>query len=130
MKKNYFLFLIYLLHLSAGNVWGRGAWQQVDLESVPKNLQIMHPTKFLVYNLDESDFKLQFFNITSNPNEAKIVSLPMPDGTFRDFRVWEKTMMPEQLATKYPEIRTYTAEAVSNATITAKLDFTVLVSMQ
>ena len=52
-------------------------------------------------------------------------TLPLPDGTFRDFKVWQTPMMPGQLAAKYPDIKTFTAEAVDNRNVTAKLDFTL-----
>ncbi len=49
----------------------------------------------------------------------------MPDGSVKQFKVWQTSMMPAALAAKYPELMTFTAEQVGNPGVTAKLDFTV-----
>src|ERR1700744_5243933 len=105
---------------TAGNLW-----QQVDAGQAPANLQVMHPNKFQVYTMDEATLKLQMWNLSTDPNESMLITLPLPDGSTRDFKVWQTPMMPADLAAKYPDIKTFTAEAVGNSTVTAKLDFTV-----
>ncbi|MES2703318.1 MAG: zinc-dependent metalloprotease family protein [Bacteroidota bacterium] len=105
---------------NAGNYW-----QQIDAAKAPKNLQVIHPTSFLVYTMDEAALKLQMWNLSTDPAEGMIVSLPMPDGTYRDFKVWQSPMMEAELAAKYPEIKTFSGEAVNNHAVTAKLEFTL-----
>jgi hypothetical protein len=118
--------IMILALLFAGDAFGGNkVWQQLDADAAPRNLQWQHPDHFLVYKLDEATLKLQMWNLSEDPKEAMIISLPMANGTFRDFRVWQTPMMPMSLAARYPEIKTFTAEAVGNHMITAKLDFTV-----
>jgi hypothetical protein len=100
-------------------------WKQVDAGQAPKNLQVLHPTRFLVYTMDEAALKLQMWNLSADPDEGIIISLPLPDGSYRDFKVWQTPMMFGKLAERYPYIKTFTGEAVGNHTITAKLDFTL-----
>ena len=100
-------------------------WHIADAERAPKALQVIHPTKFQVFTVDETSLKLQMWNLTEDPNDGIIVTLPLPDGTYRDFKVWQSSMMPEELAARYPEIKTFTGVAVSDQRVTAKLDFTV-----
>ena len=100
-------------------------WRVPDAGQLPQNVQYIHPTHFLVYNLDEPELKLQLWNAPDYPAEALTITIPMPDGSMKDFRVWQTPMMPEQLSAKYPEIRTFTGEAVGNRSVTAKFDFTV-----
>ena len=100
-------------------------WQQVNADNAPKNVQLMHPNHYLVYTLDEAMLQLQMANLPQDPAGGMIVSLPLPDGTFMDFNVWQTPMMPQSLAAQYPDIKTFTAEAVGNRSITAKLDFTM-----
>ncbi len=102
-----------------------GYWQQVSGDQVPQALQLMHPRHFLVYTMDEAALKLQLFSLSADPSQGATISLPLPDGSFRDFKVWQTPLMPEQLAAKYPDIRTFTAEAVDDHRATAKLDFTI-----
>lgn len=56
--------------------------------------------------------------------QQSVVSLPMPDGTMNAFTITETSVLPAELAAKYPEIKTYTAVSVSNPKVTAKLDLT------
>lgn len=53
-----------------------------------------------------------------------IIDLPLPDGSTRSFRVLPSSLLPAALAAKYPRIRTYTATAVGEPSITANLDLT------
>ncbi len=56
-------------------------------------------------------------------NSQLIVSLPMPDGTSEDFKVWESPVMAEELAEQFPMIKTYTGESVSNPGVRVKFDY-------
>lgn len=105
---------------SAGNYW-----EQVNADKAPKNLQLIHPSNFLVYTMNEDALKLQMFSLSTDPSDGMIISLPLPNGSYRDFIVWQTPMLPEDLAASNPEIKTFTAEAADNPFVTAKLDFTM-----
>lgn len=124
MKKLFINFLISSLTLCPILASATNYWQQVDAAKAPKELQFMHPTKFLVYTMNESTLKLLMWNLSENPDEGMIVALPLPDGKTRDFKVWQTPMMPDELAQKYPDIKTFTAYAIDDPTVTAKIDFT------
>ena len=105
---------------------GSSYWSKVGAGSAPsKEIQILHPRQYLVYTMDEAAIKMQLLTLSSNPDEAQIIELPMPDGTMRDFKVWQTPMLPAQLAAACPGISTFTAEAVNNRSVTAKLDLTL-----
>jgi cysteine-rich repeat protein len=53
-----------------------------------------------------------------------LISLPMPDGSFENFRVESSPIMEPGLALANPDITTYIAVADDNAAITARLDLT------
>lgn len=106
---------------NTGKVWHAVA----SMQSPDPSLMRIHPLRSLTYTLDEAVLKSQMVGLSENPAEAAVISLPMPNGTFRDFRVWQTPMMPAELAAQYPEIKTFTAEAVNDHRVTAKLDFTL-----
>ena len=99
-------------------------WQAANAAQLPIAKRPVHATKYLAFTTDEAALKQQLFNLSNVPAEAQIIELPMPDGTIRNFKIWQSPMMPDRLAGRYPELRTFTGEAIDNPTITAKLDFT------
>lgn len=101
------------------------AWKEIDAAQAPKEARVIKPSTFKAYSLDVLALRSQFQNLPTNPDFAETISLPMPDGSMRDFRIWATPMMPQSLAAQYPDITTYTATAVDNQSITAKLDFTI-----
>ena len=112
--------------LSSVTYAGTAFWQQVGQGSAPsEKIMVFHPAHYQVYTFNESSVKMQMFGLSTNPDEGMILELPMPNGTFRSFRVWDDPMMHPEMAAKYPEIRTFTGVAVNDPRVTAKLDFTV-----
>ncbi|MBL7795023.1 MAG: T9SS type A sorting domain-containing protein [Saprospiraceae bacterium] len=56
--------------------------------------------------------------------EAIVLSLPMPDGTWERFLVAEASVMAPALQAKYPEIRCYTGTGIDDPTASLKCDLT------
>ena len=116
LKSNLLLIVLVLssFFAEAGNVWRLVSQQSTADRSGKGN--------GLVYALDEPAMKAQLLALAPQ----QVIELPMPDGAMRTFRVWETSIMPAELAAKYPGLRTFTGEAVNEPTITAKLDITEL----
>ncbi len=110
--------------LGRGNAEPENYWHPA-LSAPSTSVMPFHPTRYVTYRLDEAPLRAQMFGLSSDPHEGIIIQLPMPDGTFRKFRVWQASMMPDELAAQFPDIKTFTGEAVDDGRVTAKLDFTV-----
>jgi hypothetical protein len=54
-----------------------------------------------------------------------IIELPMPDGSNARFAVTEYSMMEEELAQKFPDIKTYNLKGIDDPYATGKADFTL-----
>ncbi len=76
------------------------------------------------YSVDMAVVRQQLNATTSTAFENQLIDLPMADGSIRMFRIWSTPILSDVLASKYPSISTYNAEAVDNRNITAKIDFT------
>jgi len=102
-------------------------WSSVPQSAAPAPHLFRHPNvkKYSLYRADMNALKAQFWSIPAGYEQAKIISVPMPDGKMRDFRVWETPMMDADMAARYPDIKTFTAEAVNDTRVTAKFDFTL-----
>jgi hypothetical protein len=122
MKKIFTIlfFLIALFNLDNASA----KWQRLSISLATQNGQSALPKRYLVFSTDEAALKSQLFSLSNIPSNGQVIELPMPDGSLRNFRVWSSSLMPAALAAKYPQLRTFTAEAVDNPAITAKLDYT------
>ncbi len=125
MKRVFTKMLLCLGLLGSASANAANYWQPVDEAKAPKNLQWMHPEKFLVFTMNETALKAQMWDLSTDPSKGIRITLPLPDGNYRDFIVWSAPMMPDRLAAKYPQIKTFAGRAVGNQTVTARIEFTL-----
>lgn len=131
MKKS--IALTIMLTLGAflnGNAAGKESWKRTTLSNLNlRGTQAIQARAFLSYELDREALQFVFSNApeesaVSNRTSSLIVELPMPDGTFQEFRVVKTDVMHPDLAVRYPEIVTYGGQGITDPHATAKFDFT------
>ncbi len=54
----------------------------------------------------------------------KIISLPLPNGEFINFKFVESLVMEDELANKYPDLRTYLGQGIDQTNASARFDIT------
>ncbi|MBX7220442.1 MAG: hypothetical protein K1Y36_10895 [Blastocatellia bacterium] len=57
---------------------------------------------------------------------ATELTLPLPDGSFERFRIFNSPMLEPELAAKFPDIRTVSGQGIDDPTATLRADWTVL----
>jgi hypothetical protein len=83
----------------------------------------LKPAHYRVLTVADAALKNWLFSLPETAEEAAVMDLPTPDGSTRAFRVWQTAVMHPDLAAKYPDIKTFTATALDNPAVTAKLDY-------
>ncbi|MCW3123645.1 MAG: hypothetical protein JWQ38_3137 [Flavipsychrobacter sp.] len=116
------ILLIVLFNVTMAS--GQNTWTLVDKQQEVKGNSSIAIDRYFLYTLNESVLNSQLRNTSDVPLQGQLMQLPLPDGTMRSFKVRETPMMPDQLAAKYPELRTYTGVATDDERVTAKLDHT------
>ncbi len=109
-----------------------GFWQDVNSEVVKVyGPRYSTPVKFRAVQLDTkamSDFikeaPLEFTDLARST--SLIISLPMADGSFSEFEIFESPVMAAGLSAQYPYIKTYAGSGVTDPRAHLRLDLTNL----
>ena len=108
-----------------------GVWDEVAEAGIARSTaarQIV-PHRYRTLRLSRNAFDQRVMGAPMERDVAVIrsqttLSLPMPDGSYADFRIAESPVMAPALAKKYPQIRTWVAQGVDDPSATARLDMT------
>lgn len=120
--KNKISLIVLFLSCCAPALSHAGVWQLVAARPAPTGQRV--PKTYMSFRADEHELRSRL-SAAAKGGSGATIELPMPDGSFRVFRTRYTPILPPELAVKYPEIQTYTAVAIDNPAVTAKLDFTV-----
>jgi hypothetical protein len=132
-KRSYqvvFFFLSIIL-LAAPVFAADSVWQEINdsaLEQRPVERQIK-PDVYRTFLLNKAALQAILAQApTEFGGSARlrqiILSLPMPDGSLRRFRIENSPIMEPGLAEKFPEIQTYSGQGIDDPTATVRFDLT------
>ncbi|VAW32176.1 FIG00857919: hypothetical protein [hydrothermal vent metagenome] len=106
-----------------------GLWQDVD-EATMRSVgeRVIVPNAYRTVLLDWTALDSLLANAPDGATEATptevILSLPLPDGSYGRFQIYQTAVMHPDLAAKFPEIKTYAGIGIDDPTAYAKLDTT------
>lgn len=117
------LMLLSLGNAHAGN---KNYWKNLESKVAPsaKPMRVSAST-YNIFSLNNEAMRSFLNSVDENPENAKIIELPTPDFQFKRYRIWKTPIMEKELADKYQEIQTFTAELEDNPAVTAKIEMTV-----
>ena len=104
-----------------------GVWEWVPESSVPAHGdRVIVPDRYLTVSLDMARLQARLAVAPRIRTDADgiILTLPMPDGSFVRFEVWDAPVMAPELAAKFPRIKTYAGQGIDDLTATVRLDTT------
>ncbi len=126
MKKIITLLLVLVGYLSAQassiNYWTLISASQAETngEQVIK----VNACKYYELNIAALTSYLQTAPMERSSNSPLVLALPMPDGTSQEFAMVESPVMELGLQVKYPSIKTYAGQSLSDPTATIRIDIT------
>ncbi len=122
--------LLFLSNLTHANQPSTEYWQDVDESSFSaRGERWIIPDEYRTLSLDYAGIQAL---LAQAPMEfttaARIqpleITLPMPDGSWQRFNVFESPIMADELAAKYPYIKSYAGQGVEDTTATIRFDVT------
>jgi subtilisin-like proprotein convertase family protein len=119
-----FSMVLILTAASQSTLTAQSLWTPMNgdnIEEYQYGERQITPTKYVVSLLDEDRLKKHLnkspLDNRHNKEESGSISLPMPDGSMEDFKVWYSPVMHPNLAAKFPDIKTFRVVGKDNGSI-------------
>jgi len=112
-----FIFTIFFWSVS---LQAQSLWKEASISTFKRaqdEKRIVIPEKYKAYTLSIDAFKQELVGTPSEEAKkkgvsGKIVRLPMPDGKFERFEVYDSPIFAPKLAEKYPSIKSYKGKSL------------------
>ncbi len=120
-----FVFLFFTLQSIAQQYWKNA--NPISLSSVRQDERDIKVEKAYLFELNLDALKRQLSNAPlrySNYSENSLptISLPMPDGTVKLFKIMEAPVLHPDLQSRFPDIRSYAGYEARNPSTTIRFD--------
>ncbi|MFK7886036.1 MAG: reprolysin-like metallopeptidase [Gammaproteobacteria bacterium] len=106
---------------------GDGVWRDVPVGSIAARGEVLtRPAEFRTVALDDARL-LRVLDRASpqvQGGPGVVLTLPMPHGGFERFEIYDSPVMADELAKRYPEIRTYGGHGLDDPTAWVRIDRT------
>lgn len=106
-------------------------WKAADLTEIGEKAgrRYIQPRAYLALELDVEAMRAALAQAPMERTarakaETTLLELPMPDGSFARFDIYEAPIMARGLAERFPEIKTYAGVGLDDPTATVRLDLT------
>ena len=124
MKKIVLSFSFSLLLIG---IFAQTYWTQSSAETFQKDAQI-NASNAAYFYLDYASFKQALFQAPLKVNNHQVsnvlVELPLANGTIDKFMVFEAPVMEAALAAKFPDMKTFIFESITNRLTYGRADIT------
>lgn len=119
---------IIVITLFTATVDAQSCWTIINSDNIVDNQygeRHIIPTKFTTSILETARLKKDLnkspIDIRFNKEKSGTITLPLPDGSIEEFKVWYSPVMHPNLAAKYPDIKTYRVISRSNIAIYGRI---------
>ena len=119
MRLSLALSFLFFLNLT---VTGQSTfWKSVDQNSLTaRQAPDISVDKYATFELDFNQFQQSLANtpwedLTNVSASGKTIYLPLPNGKLGKFKIWETSVFHPNMATRYPQLRSYRGVGLDNA---------------
>ncbi|MDA7502146.1 M12 family metallo-peptidase [Chitinophagales bacterium] len=99
-------------------------WNSIDEQDIIESGErLITPVKYQTFELDFTGIDAHLGNIEYLKKQTETrISIPRPDGRFQEFRLKRNGLIPIELASRYPQVQSFDAEATDGSGAWAKID--------
>lgn len=109
------------------NLWNETTSER--LSTLPKMDRASNPLDYKLYSLNFEALKLQLSIAPSRDNQSLvsnvIIQFPNADGTMSSYRMYEASVMHPDLASRYPDIKSYVGIGIEDKTANLRVSTTI-----
>ena len=102
-----------------------GIWQKTDVSSRTITVPLVRPERYVAFQVDQVKLSqaLAKAPLEGSPEELRsIMTLPMPDGSFARFEMFESPIMAPALAAKFLQLKTYAGKELDDPAASVRID--------
>ena len=128
MKKKILLTFAFALILTSGysqtnKYWASHNENASKLATDKGVARLSFPKEFKLFDLNIDPLRQQLFSANGNQTSKKatIISLPNADGEIETFQIFEASNFDDELQARFPEIRAYSGQGITDKYATLKL---------
>ena len=119
--------IITVVSLNVGLANTQQHWRSIDKQQALTHGEQLSATSSCGYQMLDLMLMRQELNKApqlSSGAAGLVIDLPFPDGSFQQFIISETNLLPIELAAKYPQIKTWSGQGLTDRTATVKIDIT------
>jgi hypothetical protein len=121
MMKKYYKLSLLLFFFATISAYSQNSWTKQDVKSrvIEEELEFREaqPINFEIFKINTNVFDKK---LTISKNQETIIELPTPNGIQR-FLIHEASVFSEELAEKYPMIKSFVGKGLDDATARVRL---------
>ncbi len=121
------LITIFLFTSSIINAQ-RSVWQDINESSILNNQERMIvPLSYRTLSMNAMELQSILSRVPlefTTQNKGVTLELPLPDGSFARFNIYESPIMEQGLANKFPDMKTYIGKGLTNGIFNVRFDYT------
>ena len=104
-------------------------WKQIERPNLNQSSNTYIPNKYLAFSLNNSLFQEQLLLVQNEnqkniPNSGTIISFPNASGVLQEFLVYESPIFENELAIKFPTLKTFTGQGITDRSAALRFDIT------
>lgn len=104
-----------------------GFWTDLEIPPTDPKSGTIRPDHYRLLKLDFNGIRKLLSGAPKEKDKQTqpglVINIPMPEGNYQLFRIYETEVMAPELAAKFPEIKSFGGNGIADQTMSIRLDY-------